>query len=62
MANAAVVAENRHAALRRPLDALKIKNYRKFTTTELIDVQVLAAADIFTHDIMSSVRKMRATA
>ena len=57
MAHATMVAENRHMVLRRPLDALKIKNYRKFSPTELIDVQ--AAADILTHDIMPIVRTTR---
>ena len=46
-----------HTALRMPLDALKIKNYRTFSRTGLIDVQ--AAADIFTHDIMPIVRMTR---
>ena len=53
MVNATIVAmaENRHTALRRPLDALKIKNYRALTTTELVDVQ--AAAGILTGDILT---------
>ena len=60
MVNATMVAENRHTVLRRPLDALQIKNYRAFTPTELIDVQ--AAADILTHDIMPIVRMTRTAA
>ena len=54
MFNAAMVAEHRHTVLRRLLDALKIKNFLTFTPTERIDVQ--AAADILTHDIMPIVR------
>ena len=57
---ATMVAENRHMVLRRPLDALQIKNYRAFTPTELIDVQT--AADILTHDIMPIVRMTRPAA
>ena len=60
MVNATVVAENLHMVLPRPLDALNIKNYRTFTPTELIDVQ--AAADILTHDIMPIVRMTRPAA
>ena len=48
MVHVTMVAENRHMVLRRPLDALKIKNYRTFIPTELIDVH--SAADILTHD------------
>ena len=55
MAYATMVAENRHTVLRRPLDTLKIKNYRTFTAMELIDVQ--AAADILTHDSMPIVTR-----
>ena len=55
-----MLAENRHTVLRRPLDALKIKNFRTFTFTELVDVQ--AAADILTHDIMPIVRMTRRVA
>ena len=57
MVNATIVAENRHLVLRRPLDALQVKNYRTFAPMELIAVQ--AAADILTHDIVPIVR-MRA--
>ena len=57
MVNATVWEENRHVVLRRPLDALKIKNSRTFTATELVDVQ--AAADVLTHDIMTIVRMTR---
>ena len=46
MVNATIWEENRHVVLRQPLDALKIKNYRTFTATELVDVQ--AAADVLT--------------
>ena len=60
MFNATMVAENRHTVLRRPLDALQIKNYQTFTPTELIDVQ--AAADLLTHDIMPIVRMKRPVA
>ena len=60
MFNATMLAENRHTVLRRPLDALKIKNFRTFTFTELVDVQ--AAADILTHDIMPIVRMTRRVA
>ena len=60
MVNATMVAENRHTVLRRPLDALKIKKYLTFTPTELIDVQ--AAADFLTHDIMPIVRMTRSAA
>ena len=60
MFTAAMVAENRHTVLRRPLDALKIKNILTFTPTELIAVQ--AAADILTHDIMPIVRMTRRAA
>ena len=60
MANAAVVAENKHTVLRRPLDALPIKNYWTFTPTELTDVQ--AAANILTRDIIPIVRMTRTTA
>ena len=55
-----MVAGNSHMVLRRPLDALKIKNYGAFTPTELIDVQ--AAADILTHGIMPIVRMTRPAA
>ena len=55
MINAAIWEENRHAVLRRPLDALKMKNYRTFTATELVDVQV--AAGVLTQNIMPIVRK-----
>ena len=60
MVNMTMGADNRHTVLRRPLDALKIRNYRTFTPAELIYVQ--AAADILTHDIMPIVRMTRATA
>ena len=55
-----MVAEHRHTVLHRPLDALQIKNFQTFTPTELIDVQ--AAADILTHDIMHIMRMMRQVA
>ena len=60
MFNVTMLAENRHTVLRRPLDALKIKNFQTFTFTELVDVQ--AAADILTHDIMPIVRMTRRVA
>ena len=60
MVHATMVAENRLMVLRRPLDALQIKNYRTFTPTEPVDVQ--AAADILTHDIMPIVRMSRPAA
>ena len=49
-----------HVVLRGPLDALQIKNCRTFTATKLVDVQ--AAADILTEDIMPIVRMSRSTA
>ena len=60
MVHTTMVAGNSHMVLRRPLDALKIKNYGAFTPTELIDVQ--AAADILTHGIMHIMRMSRPAA
>ena len=61
MVNATIWDENMHVVLRQPLfDVLKIKNYRTFTATELVDVQ--AAADVLTKDIMPIVRMTRSMA
>ena len=49
MAYAAMVAENRHAALFRPLDEVTIKNYGTFTPTSSL---VYRLPLIFSHTII----------
>ena len=60
MVNATIWEENRHVVLRQPLDALKIKNYRTFTATELVDVQ--AAEDVLATNSLPLVRMLRSKA
>ena len=60
MVTATIWEENRHVVLGQPLDVLKIKNYRTFTATELVDVQ--AAADVLMTNIMPIVRMPRSKA